>query len=60
MSIGYINIGIQFLDCIHCPVLYLKHGVSENAFCLRLLFEPTHLVPTDRRSLCPETAVGTT
>jgi hypothetical protein len=27
---------ITILDIIHCPVFYLKHGVSETGFCQRI------------------------
>jgi hypothetical protein len=25
---------IEFLDVIHCPVVYLRHSVLETGFCL--------------------------
>jgi hypothetical protein len=34
---------ISILDIIHRTVFYLKHDVSETAFCLRIQVEPTQL-----------------
>jgi hypothetical protein len=31
-----ITVTISILDIIHCPILYLKHHVSDTGFCLRL------------------------
>jgi hypothetical protein len=31
----------HILDIIHRPALYLKDGVSESGFCVRLQVEPT-------------------
>jgi hypothetical protein len=36
------------MDSTYCPVLYLKHDMSEIGFCFRLQAEPTHLGPIDR------------
>jgi hypothetical protein len=41
------------LDIIHRPVLYLKHGVREIGFCLRLQMEPVQTGPIERASLSP-------
>jgi hypothetical protein len=35
-----VDVSIKILDIIHRPVSYIKHDVSENAFCLRLRVEP--------------------
>jgi hypothetical protein len=55
LSIGlwrwYINITITILNFILCPVLYLKHSVSETGFSLRPQVEPTHLGPIDGATL---------
>jgi hypothetical protein len=39
-----LRITITILDIIHRPVFYLKHGVSETGFFLRLQVEPTQSV----------------
>jgi hypothetical protein len=51
----YINTTITVLDIIH-PVFYLKLGVSETGFCVRLEAEPTRVGPIDVASLCHWTA----
>jgi hypothetical protein len=33
------------MDIIYRPVFYLKHDVSETAFCLIFQVEPTQLDP---------------
>jgi hypothetical protein len=43
-----INITIAVLDIIYRPVFYLKHGVSETVFCLRLQVEPSQLGTIDK------------
>jgi hypothetical protein len=44
LSIGlwrrYITVTITIADIIYRPVFYLKHNLSETAFCLRLQVEP--------------------
>jgi hypothetical protein len=37
------------------PVFYLKHDVSEAAFCLRLQVEPTQVGPTEKGNVCLRT-----
>jgi hypothetical protein len=63
LSIGfwwwYINITITILDIIHRPVFYLKHNVSETAFCPNLQVEPSQLSPIDRANLCLCTGLET-
>jgi hypothetical protein len=39
------------MDIVHYPVFYLKHNVSETAFCLHLQVELTQLAPKDRDRL---------
>jgi hypothetical protein len=48
----YINITITILDIIHRPVFYLKHGVSEAGFCLRLQLGLTQVGPIDIANPC--------
>jgi hypothetical protein len=43
----YIKVTITILDIIHRPVSYLRYGVSEIRFCIRLQVEPTQLGPID-------------
>jgi hypothetical protein len=42
---------ITTLDIIHGPVFYLKHGISETGFCLRLQVELSQVGQTDRASI---------
>jgi hypothetical protein len=46
-----VTVTITILDIIQRFVSYLKHDVSEAAFCLRHQVEPTQLGPIDRYSL---------
>jgi hypothetical protein len=46
------------LDIIYCPVLYLKHYVSETGFYLRLQVELIQIGPTERATLSPETKLS--
>jgi hypothetical protein len=45
------DITITILDVIHCPVYYLKHGISETGFCVCLQVELTEVDLVDRASL---------
>jgi hypothetical protein len=44
VTMVYTNITITILDIIHCPVVHLKHDVSET-LCLRHQVVPTQLGP---------------
>jgi hypothetical protein len=48
------KIRITILDIVHRPLFYLKHGVSETGFCLRLQAESTQLVSRHRTSQSPD------
>jgi hypothetical protein len=56
----YINLTIAILDIILRPVFYLKHDVSDTAFCLRLQVEPTQISESSLRNVVFKKKVRTT
>jgi hypothetical protein len=54
----YINATITIVDIIDRPVFYLKQGVSEIGFCLRLRAEPTQFGAISFCQVPPEDGDG--